>query len=68
MARADWKKRIGLAGGTFAAALTMSAWVPAQQKPEDLTKSSIEDLLNIELTTISKRNRRARGICCATST
>jgi iron complex outermembrane recepter protein len=34
------------------------ATAPAQQKPADLTQMSIEDLLNIEVTTASKKEQR----------
>ena len=40
----------------FAMLLTLPAW--PQQKPPDLTDRSIEDLMNIEVTSVSKKEQK----------
>ena len=39
------------------AALAAPAW-PQQAPPQDLTKSSLEDLMNIEVTSVSKKEEK----------
>jgi len=58
VARANWQIGLGLGRLACATALAISAPVLAQQKQEDLTKASIEDLLNIEVTSVSKKEQK----------
>jgi iron complex outermembrane receptor protein len=65
MARYRWSRRIGQGGGTFAAALAVVAAALGQQKPPDLTNASIEDLMNIEVTSASKKEQKLSEVPAA---
>lgn len=61
----DYQARSILRGcvGLLAVLLTIPAW--PQQKPEDLARRSIEDLMNIEVTSASKKEQRLSEVAAA---
>ena len=49
----------------FLAALFLSIPTWPQQKPDDVTSQSIEDLMNIEVTSVSKKEQKLSGVAAA---
>jgi iron complex outermembrane receptor protein len=71
---ADAMMRVGTASGfgpivriVFVVSVLASVAIPAwpQQKPADLTDRSLEDLMNIEVTSVSKKEQRMSEVAAA---
>src|SRR6202051_4679539 len=54
--KASWGLRLHHLSLLFAMFLTVPAW--PQQKPVDLTERSMEDLMNIEVTSVTKKEEK----------